>query len=1051
MPLWLLTLASCGARTEPTRLTCNYLVNPIGIDTPAPSLAWQSASTERGWRQTAYQILVASTPDGLRSEAPDVWDSGRRDSPESVSIAYGGPRLESGRRYFWTVRTWDGAGRSSVAREPAFWEMGLLAPGDWGGARWISRRDAEEETDRSGIRWIWVPGQDAAAVPGGTSAVFRTEFALKETPRNAALYLVSRARFTAKVNGRDSGWKDGRFLEFDRQDITDLVRAGANAVDVTVTTADARTTGGGMPTGGREKATGPAGLAGLVKITAADGSIQRIPTGAAEWRCRLAASSSWAMAPTAAALTAGRMGPDPGPLPASAALFRKSFRAERPVRNARLYVTALGAYRMFLNGSRIGEDVLTPGVTDYRVRTTYQTYDVTELIGAGDNVIAAMLGDGWFGSGYSWIGVRFYFLPPPTRLRAVLRTTFDDGTRRDVVTDSSWTTAPSPVLHSEIYAGEVYDARLERRGWNTPGSAEGEWEPAVVTETPQIALSAEAAIPVRVVERVTPQRISTAPNGAQLVDLGQNLAGWARLKVRGPAGTVVRMRFAEILDKDGNIYTENLRNANATDIYVLRGGEEETFTPHFTYHGFRFIEVSGFPGSLTPEAITAEAVSSITRVTGRLSSSSDLINRMYRTGIWGQRSNFVSIPTDCPQRDERQGWMGDAQLFWRTGSLNADVAAMSRKWMRDVRDAQTPEGAFTNTSPTVGAGWEGPGTPGWADAGVIVPWTAWLQYGDTGIIAENWDAMEKHMAYVEGGNPDYLWKNRVAQNLGDWLPVGSQTPQDLAATAYWAHSASRMAQMAQALGRSVDAERYTALFERIRAAFEQAYIREDGVIGSGSQTSYALALDMNLVPDALKEAATRHLVADIEANGWHLTTGFLGTPPLLPALADNGRAEVAYRLLLNETYPSWGYMLSKGATTWWERWNSDEGDPAMNSFNHFAFGSVVGWIYRYVAGIDAAAPGYREIIIRPRPDPRVTRARGEFESMYGRIVSDWTGTAAGPFTLSVTIPPNTRATVYLPAVPGGAVTEGGRPVEFRTVPDAYVVEIGSGSYEFLVK
>jgi alpha-L-rhamnosidase len=312
----------------------------------------------------------------------------------------------------------------------------------------------------------------------------------------------------------------------------------------------------------------------------------------------------------------------------------------------------------------------------------------------------------------------------------------------------------------------VYDARLEKRGWDSPGFADAGWEPATVSDAPTIALSGEAAVPVRVVETVKPERITKAPNGAQLVDLGQNMAGWARLKVRGPAGTVVRLRFAEILGKDGNIYTENLRNANATDIFILRGEGDETFTPHFTYHGFRYIEVTGFPGELTADAIAAEAISSAGRITGKLDTSNDLINRMYRTGIWGQRSNMISIPTDCPQRDERQGWMGDAQLFWRTGSYSADIAAFGRKWMRDVRDAQTPAGAFTNTSPAIAGGWQGPGTPGWADAGVIVPWTAWLQYGDRGIIAENWEAMEKHMAYVERGNPNYLWKcRRSSENV----------------------------------------------------------------------------------------------------------------------------------------------------------------------------------------------------------------------------------------------------------------------------------------------
>ena len=1022
----LLLFFAAGLTTAaPVRLRSNYLDNPLGVDTPAPSLSWQSDSSERNWSQSAYQILVATTPDRLSSGKPDVWDSGKQTSAQSVDIAYAGPALKSGQRYYWTVRVWDSAGKLSQSAVPAWWEMGLLSTGDWDGAKWISRKDSENETDRSGIRWIWAPGQDATAVPAGSSTRFLLEFLLAKMPRNAALYLVSRAKFAAKVNGRDAGWKDGRFLEFDREDITDLVHPGENTIEVTVTS-------GNRP--------GKGGLAGLLKITHADGSIQRFPTGDPAWR----------NASVYADLSDKRMAPDPGPLPNPAALLRKAFTIQKGVKSARLYVTALGSYLVSLNGSRVGNDVLTPELTDYRKRLTYQTYDVTQQITRGANVVGAILGDGWFASGYSWTGTRFYFLPPPTRFLARLNITYSDGSAESIVTDDTWRTAASPILHSEIYAGEVYDARLESPGWDKPGHRDANWASAVVSDPLPGLLVGTASPPVQVVETVKPVRITKAPNGATIFDLGQNMAGWARLRVTGPAGTVVRMRFAEILAPDGNIYTENLRNANATDVYILRGGAEETFTPHFTYHGFRFIEITGYPGQLTADKITGEAISSAIRPTGTISTSNDLINRMYRTAVWGQRSNFVSIPTDCPQRDERHGWMGDAQLFWRTGAYNADIAALGRKWMRDVVDAQTPQGAFANTSPEIGGFWAGPGTPGWADAGVIVPYTAWLQYGDTGIIRENWNAMERYLAYIEGGNPDYLWKKRVAQNLGDWLPVNSKTPRDLAATAYWAYSANLMSRLALAIGEDAESKRYADLFERIRSAFQKEYVQPTGVVGSGSQTSYALALYMKLVPPSLVAAAVDNLVKDIEAHDGHLTTGFLGTPPLLPVLTDNGRAATAYRLLLNETYPSWGYMLSKGATTWWERWNSDEGDPAMNSFNHFAFGSVVGWIYRAVAGIDASseAPGFKEIIIHPRLDARVTHVRGEFDSVYGKIVSDWTGTAKGPFTLKATIPPNTTARVYLPAIPNARLTESGKPAQAEREGDEYVVKTGSGSYIF---
>ena len=1049
--VFFLLAAALAASATPVHLRCDSLDNPIGIDSPAPRLSWQSDNTERNWRQSAYQILVATSAERLLGR-PDVWDSGRRASGESIGIAYAGPRLESRRRYYWTVRVWDTQGRVSRPRIPAFWEMGLLGPAEWAGAQWISRPDAESGEDRAGIRWIWVPGQDGTAAPGGTKAVFRIEFNLNAIPRNAGLYLLSRARFDATVNGHAAAWKNGRYQEFDRQEITDFLRTGSNTIEVTVTTAEARSSSGGAPTGGRGAAAGPAGLAGLVKIVNQDGSIERLPT-AERWQVRLASDPAWKPATVFAELADERMKPDPGPLPGPAALLRKSFDVGGAVRSARLYVTALGSYRMFLNGTRVGNDLLTPELTDYRKRTVYQTYDVTPLLARGENALGAMLGDGWFASGYSWIGVRYNFLPPPTRLLARLHIEYADRSAADIVTDGTWKTSAAPILHSEIYSGEVYDARLEQSGWDRPGFRDPNWHAAAIALAPPGTLDGQRDVPPRVVEEVNPERITKAPNGGQLVDLGQNMAGWARLRVTGPAGTLVRMRFAEILGPDGNIYTDNLRNANATDVYILRGGGLETFEPHFTYHGFRYIEVTGYPGQLTAENIAAVAVSSAQQITGKLTTSNELVNRIYRTAIWGQRSNFVSIPTDCPQRDERHGWMGDAQLFWRSGTYNADIAALGRKWMRDVVDAQTPEGAFANTSPAIAGGWQGPGTPGWADAGVVVPWTAWLQYGDTAIIAENWDAMERFMAYVEGGNPDYLWRKRVAQNLGDWLPVNAQTPRDLAATAYWAYSASRMAQMAAAIGKPAEARRYTDLFEKVRAAFQKEFVKPDGTIGTGSQTSYSMALYMGLVPPALVEPAVERLVKDIEAHNWHLTTGFLGTPPLLPVLSANGHSDVAYRLLLNETFPSWGYMLSKGATTWWEHWDSDRSDPAMNSFNHFAFGSVAEWIYRAAAGIEAtpSAPGFREVVIRPHPDERVTAVRGEFESVYGKIVSDWTGAPKGPFTLNVTIPANTRATVYLPAIPNAHITEGGKPVTAQSGPDGYTVKVGSGTYRFEMK
>jgi alpha-L-rhamnosidase len=480
---------------------------------------------------------------------------------------------------------------------------------------------------------------------------------------------------------------------------------------------------------------------------------------------------------------------------------------------------------------------------------------------------------------------------------------------------------------------------------------------------------------------------------------------------------------------------------------------------------FTSFEVTGYPGAPTLDAIQGDVVSSISgEPVAKLTTSSDLVNKMWAIGIWGQRGNFLSIPTDCPQRDERLGWMGDAGVFWRTGSYNFDIASFSQKFVQDIVDAQTRQGAFTNVSPNTlpssadesddPSPWSDRiGAPGWGDAGVIVPWTTWVQYGNRAIIDENWNAMQRWMEFIQSRNPDFLRKNGVGPNFADWLAPDENTNKDLLATAYWALIANMMSQMARAIGKDADAKHYDDVVQNIRTAFQKAYIKEDGEVGTGTQTSYVVALYTKMAPKELEPALVDKLVKNIEAREWHLSTGFLGTPFLLFTLADHGRTDLAYRLLLNDTYPSWGYMLSKGATTWWERWNGDTGDPAMNSYNHYAFGSVIAWVYRYAAGIDTttAAPGFKQIVIHPHLDARINSARAEYDSIYGKIISDWTGTPNGPFSLKVTIPANTSATIFLPVIAGAHPTEDGNPLELRDENGSYLLKVGAGSYSFQVK
>jgi alpha-L-rhamnosidase len=745
--------------------------------------------------------------------------------------------------------------------------------------------------------------------------------------------------------------------------------------------------------------------------------------------------------------------------------LRREFPLEKTVRRARLYATARGVYELSVNGTRVGEDVLAPGWTDYHRRVQYQTYDVTPLLAEGQNALGAVLGDGWFAG---FVGFdpkhRGALYGPRPQLLAQLNVEYEDGTTESLATEGSWRCATGPILFSDLLMGESYDARREMPGWAEPGFDDSGWYGVEVEEIEDTNLVAQPDEGIRVTEELETKTVTEPESGRYVFDLGRNMVGWVRLKVEGEAGTELILRHAEALNPDGTIYTTNLRSARATDRYVLGGDGEEIYEPRFTFHGFRYVEVTGYPGEPPPGALTGRVVHSATPPSGTFECSSRMVNKLQENIVWGQRGNFLSVPTDCPQRDERLGWMGDAQVFVRTASFNMDVAAFFEKWMTDVEDAQSPEGAFPDVAPLPrGSGlidlrW---GAPAWGDAGVIVPWTIYRTYDDTRIVERHYDAMARWMVYLHEANPDLIRKNRMGNNYGDWLsPKGDHTPKHLLATAYWAYDAKLMAEMAEATGRNEDAREYRDLNERIKAAFQAAYVFPDGRIEGDTQTCYLLALHMSLLPEDLRSAAAEHLVKTIEREDWHLSTGFAGVGYLCPVLTEAGYAEVAYRLLGNETYPSWGYTIKNGATTIWERWDGwtqENGfqSPNMNSFNHYSLGSVGEWLYRCVAGIDLGAPGYGRIVIRPRPGGNLTHASGAYDSVRGRISSSWK-IEDNRFVLETLIPPNTTATVHVPSTDD--VSEGGRPVDeadgvefLRAEEGETVLAVGSGHFEFVGK
>lgn len=1032
-----------GKAIVPAALRCDYRVNPLGIENMNPQFSWKINSLESDWQQAAYQIIVSTSLKNLKLKSCDVWNSGVIEEAESVCLPYEGPELKEGTRYYWKVRVWDTRGNVSSWSEPAYWEMGILNSNGWT-ARWISRKQDQLNMDREAIRWIWLSDQDATRVPRNTVASFKMQLDLKELPLIASMQTEARGDYELLVNGKMVDSKEKAWQAFERQDILQYLEQGENMIEVRVAAQRSASfkPGTGRPLSGRYAA-----FAGLLTIEKMDGEVLKFPTSSGKWMSKAESQNEWKPSKVVGELNDSIFGLDPGPLSQPAAMFRKEFTLRKKIESARLYVSAFGSYRMFLNGKRVGTDFLTPEFTNYNKRLIYQTYDVTELLSKGENAVGSLLGDGWFGSPLGWNGESDLFASHPNRLLAEIHVQYKDGTTEKILTDETWKSDRSPILKSEIYSGEFYDARLEQDGWMNIGFDDGEWAGVNVATNNYDILSAQVNTPVEITKLVKPAEIRQVGKQRWIIDMGQNLVGWVHLKVQGEVGEIVKLRFAEILQSPDTLYVDNLRGATATDSYVLKGSGEESYSPYFTFHGFRYVEVIGYPGELSDEAITAEVISSVDNPTGVVETSSSLVNKMYSLGIWGQRGNFVSVPTDCPQRDERLGYTGDGQVFWRTGTYNFDVAAFTHKWMNDVRDEQTVDGGFPNTAPAVPKSNRKNGAPGWEDAGVIVPWSSWLQYGDESIIRENWPAMVRYMDYVEGTSEEYI---RPGGFLGDWLAPDPSTPNNLISTGLWGMTARMMSQMATAIGKEEEATQYNELKKRIQTAFHQTFIADDGTIGSGSQTSYSVALHTGMVPDTLKEVVTDKLVKAIESRDWHVSTGFLGTPYLLFALSDNGRADVAYRLLQNETYPSWGYMIKNGATTWWERWNSDTGSPKMNSFNHYAFGSVVEWIYRAMLGIntDPKDPGFKKIIIKPVFDStgRITRAKGEYESVYGKIVSQWQQESEHTVRLKVEIPANTTATIIIPE---SMDIKGINNTHLSTL-NQNSVEVGSGISEFVL-
>lgn len=745
---------------------------------------------------------------------------------------------------------------------------------------------------------------------------------------------------------------------------------------------------------------------------------------------------------------------------------RKSFNIQKKIKKATAYTTALGLYELRLNGSKVGDEYLLPGWTDYNKRVYYQTYDITGDLQQGENVVGAIVGDGWY-SGYiayalfiRFQKVRSFYGENPSFMGQIV-IEYEDGSKEVIASDESWKANEGAIRETDILMGETHDARMHNKGWDAPGYDDDSWRKPQIYTYPNGRLQAYPATLIQERERLSAISVTEPKPGTYVFDMGKNFAGIAELKVEGERGKKIQLKFGEILKEDGTIMTENLRKARATDTYILSGDGMEVWQPKFTYHGFQYVEMTGFPGKPDKGAITGIVLSSIETDASTFSSSSEMNNKLYENIKTTQSANFFEVPTDCPQRDERLGWTGDAQTFCRSATFNSDVSSFMSKFLIDLDDAQRWYGAYPNFAPFP---FSRPNqyAPAWMDAGVIIPYNMYKVYGDTRILEYMYPGMEKFMEFQEDASTDFI-RPGGGNNWGDWLSINEKTSHDYIGSSYYGYDANLMAQMAKALGKKEDFKKYSLLFENIRKAFAKKYILENGYTTEDTQTTYALALYFDLYPEELAQKGADRLAEKIKLNGNKFATGFLGTKHVMLALSKYGYDELSYKLFKQTEYPSWGFSVMNGSTSVWERWNSYTKNPednnslnsAMNSFSHYAFGSVAEWMYIHALGIDSEDAGYRNIIIKPAVSKQMGFMDGSYDCINGKIASSWSWKGS-QLTLKVSVPVNTKAKVYIPSSKASGVKEGktgiGKADGIKVLQSnekEVVAQVGSGDYTFI--
>ena len=1045
--LLLLSTIPLLADVRPVDLKCEYRVNPLGIDVASPRLSWILLSSDRkarGVKQSAFRLLVASDSKKLAKEDGDLWDTGKVESSQSIQVAYAGKALASGTQAFWKVQIWDGGGKKSAWSAPAAWSEGLLNAEDWT-AKWIGHDETELYKDLQSpfrylqnARWIWTSGEGPQT--------FHTKIRIPdERPvKRATVVMAADSGFELILNGESVG-RGSTVRAPEIWDVTRLLKSGENSVQVKA-----------------EPSKQFSGLIGTFHIEFERSAVLEVMTDAA-WSAEGAAvkelgsygASPWGEIGYSEART----------LPAR--MLRKEFETARMIKGATAYVSGLGLYELYVNGAKVGDEVLSPNLTDYDKRVHYVTFDVTGRLNSGKNAVGLILGNGryWAPREKVPIGMRSFGYP---KARVQIEIEYGNGETARVVSDESWKlTTAGPIRANNEYDGEEYDAGAELSGWAEPGFDDSTWQNADLVEGPAGKMVAQNAEPLRVTETIKPVKVSELRPGVYVFDMGQNMVGWCRLHVTGPKGTEVQLRHAETLQDNGELYTANLRSARATDTYKLKGDGPEVWEPRFTYHGFRYVEMQGAPGSALQQLRSkGEWYTMRWRRQASFSSSNELLNQIHSNVFWGVRGNYRSIPTDCPQRDERQGWLGDRSVVSRSESYLFDVAAFYTKWERDLADSQNADGGIPDVSPAYWTLFNDDIT--WPSTFIQVPSMLYDQYADLRVIQENYAPMKKWIDHMRG----FLQAGLIPKDTyGDWcvppedpklihsLDPARKTDGTLLATAYFYWMNRQMARFARLIGKESDASEYDSTAEEIKTAFNKKFFNPDmGAYGNNTQTANIVPLAFGLAPPESKQKVFDALISKIETESkGHVGTGLVGAQWLMRTLSENGRPDVALQIATQPTYPGWGYMVKKGATTIWELWNGDTADPAMNSGNHvMQIGDLGLWMYEDLGGIrpDPEIPGFKHIRIHPYTVKGLSFVKTSHKSMYGLISSDWKR-ENGKLTLDVVIPPNTSATVWVPSKKASDVTEKGasadkaRGVKFaRMDEDAAVFDVESGSYSF---